>query len=211
LIIVLTSLCLCGQIVPLAVRKPLVQHEVYEHSGDAHVHPQRPRPARDGAMAVIAAAQPAAQCNDDHWHDDDGQGDVRNQHDQVNDVPEVTAQEPDVADVGVKIHVAGQKQSRGDDRGNHARSMRGNFTPHNQAAANEQQHRAGSIQTGDEGREVGVLFSDHIFGNQVFRNQAAGLVVRRFAIRNASPNITSENRSNVAIADGNGKVVSIPG
>ena len=42
------------------------------------------------------------------------------------------------------------------------------------------------------------------------RDHAAGLLVRRFAIRNASPNITSENRSKVAIAEGRGNCVSIP-
>ncbi len=42
-------------------------------------------------------------------------------------------------------------------------------------------------------------------------NQAAGLVVRRFAINSASPNMTSENKTRVAIADGNGNDVSTPG
>jgi hypothetical protein len=79
--------------------------------------------------------------------------------------------------------------------------MGGNFAAHNQATANKQQNRAGSIQSRNQGREVCVLF----------RNQAAGLVVRRFAIRNASPNITNENRSSVAIAEGKGNGVSIPG
>ena len=40
---------------------------------------------------------------------------------------------------------------------------------------------------------------------------AAGLVLRRFAMRKASPNITSENKSNVAIAEESGKVAVIPG
>jgi hypothetical protein len=40
----------------------------------------------------------------------------------------------------------------------------------------------------------------------VLSDQAAGLVVRRLAISNASANMTSENRSKVAMADGSGNV-----
>ena len=47
-----------------------------------------------------------------------------------------------------------------------------------------------------EGRKEDVLLSDH----------AAGLVVRRLAISNASANMTRENRSKVAIADETGNV-----
>ena len=47
-----------------------------------------------------------------------------------------------------------------------------------------------------EGRKEDVLLSDH----------AAGLVVRRLAISNASANMTRENRSKVAIADESGNV-----
>ena len=47
-----------------------------------------------------------------------------------------------------------------------------------------------------EGRKEDVLLGDH----------AAGLVVRRLAISNASANMTRENRSKVAIADESGNV-----
>ena len=36
--------------------KPLIQHEVYEHTGDTDIHPQRPGPACDGAMLIIAVS-----------------------------------------------------------------------------------------------------------------------------------------------------------
>ncbi len=183
------------------MRKPPVQHEVYEHPCDADVHPERPGPPCDGAMAVIAATQPAAQRNDDHGDDHDGERHVWNQHDQINDVPEAAAQEADITHVRVKIQIASQEQSRGDNGGNHTRAMCGDFSPHDQAAPGEQENRTASVQAGDKGREVGVLLGDH----------AAGLVVRRLAIKNASPNITRENRSKVAIAEGSGKVASIPG
>ena len=47
------NLALRGKI--LAMRKPLVQHEVHDHSGHGNVHPQRPGPARDGAMLCDSA------------------------------------------------------------------------------------------------------------------------------------------------------------
>jgi hypothetical protein len=84
--------------------------------------------------------------------------------------------------------------------------MRSDLSPHDQAAAGDQKHRARPVQTGDQSWKVRVFLRDHILDNQ-----AAGLVVRRLAIRNASPNITSENKSKVAIAEGNGNCVSIPG
>ena len=74
-----------------------------------------------------------------------------------------------------------------------------------QNSPSQQKHRAGAVQSGVQGREVRVLFGD----------QAAGLIredrVRRFAINNAKPNMTSENRSSVAIAEGSGNVASAPG
>jgi hypothetical protein len=79
--------------------------------------------------------------------------------------------------------------------------MRGDAAASNQISANQQQRGAGSVQTRDQRWKVSVFLRDH----------AAGLVLRRFAIRNASPNITSENKSNVAIAEGKGNCVSIPG
>jgi len=99
-----------------------------------------------------------------------------------------------VADVGVEINVTRQKQRRSNDRSDHTRAMRGQFSARNQISPNQQQNSADTIQTRDQGREERVLLRDH----------AAGLVVRRFAIRNANPNITNVNRSNVAIADGKG-------
>ncbi len=116
-------------------------------------------------------------------------------------MPHARAEETNVADMHMEIYIASQKQSRGYNRGDHAGTMRGDSPSHNQVAANEQQNCADAVQTRNQGREERVFFSDH----------AAGLVVRRLAIRNASPNITSENRSNVAIAEGRGKVASIPG
>ena len=41
----------------LAVRKPLVQHEIYDDAGDRNVHPQRPSPAGDCTMLIVASTQ----------------------------------------------------------------------------------------------------------------------------------------------------------
>ena len=101
----------------------------------------------------------------------------------------------------MKVHVADQKQRRGDHGGDHAGAMRGHAAAGNHVPAGNQEHCAGSVQTGDQGGVKRILLRDH----------AAGLLVRRFAIRNASPNITSENKSKVAIAEGSGNCVSIPG
>src|SRR5580692_6957273 len=185
----------------LAMREPLIQHEVYEYSGDADIHPQWPCPARDRAMAIVAPSQPATQGDDHHRHNHDGERDVWNQNHEINHMPQALPQEANVANLPMKIYVACQKQRRRYDGGDHAGAVRGNFPAHNQAAAQEQQHRAGSVQSCDKGRKVGILFRDH----------AAGLVVRRFAIKNARANITSENRSSVAMADGRGKVALMPG
>jgi len=101
----------------------------------------------------------------------------------------------------VEIYVANQKQSRGDHRRDHAGAMGGDTATRNHVAAGDQQRCAGSVQTRDQSRKVGVFFGD----------QAAGLLVRRLTIRNASPNMTRENNNNVATADGSGNVASMPG
>jgi hypothetical protein len=198
----------------LAVREPLVKHEIYEHAGDADVHPQRPGPARDGAMLIVAAPQSSAQCDDDHGNNHDGERHVGNEDNQINHMPKVA-----------------RRGNGYPQRDNENISS----TPRNSAEAttaaimqarwaailpriikvttDEQQDGAGSVQACDQGREVGVLFNGSYFGDHTFvvkpqsslGNQAAGLVVRRFAIRNASPNMTSENRSSVAMAEGRGK------
>src|ERR1700728_4142934 len=124
-----------------------------------------------------------------------------NEYDQISNMPKGIAQETNIPNVIMEVHIASQKQSRRGYGGDHAGAMRRGLPPHDQAPADQQQHRTCSVQTGNQGREVGVLF----------RDQAAALVVRRLAIRKASPDITSENRSKVAIAEGRGKVASMPG
>jgi hypothetical protein len=67
--------------------------------------------------------------------------------------------------------------------------MSGDFAAHNQAAPNQQQDRAGSVQTSDQSREVSVLLGNH----------AAGLVVRRFTIKKDNPNMTAANKPSADI------------
>src|SRR5258706_16160070 len=87
---------------------------------------------------------------------------MRDEYDQINNVPKVAAEKTDIANVIMKIQVARQKESRGDNGGDHAGAVRGDLSAHDQAAANHQDYGAGSLQTGDQRREVGILFGDHI-------------------------------------------------
>src|ERR1700690_4471523 len=98
---------------------------------------------------------------------------MRDKDDQINHVPKMVAEKTDVANVIMKVQIARQKQSGGNHGGDHASAMGSDFAAHNQAAANQQQNRAASVQTSDQGREVSVLL----------RDQAAGLMVRRFTIK----------------------------
>src|SRR5512141_253581 len=101
----------------------------------------------------------------------------------------------------MKKNVAGQKQRGRNHGSDHAESMRGNTTLGDQNSSGEEQCGAGAIQGSVESGEVGVLLGNH----------AAGLVLRRFAISNANPNITSENRTRVATEEDNANEVSTPG
>src|SRR5258708_330490 len=96
--------------------------------------------------------------------------------------------------------IARQKRCGCDPRRDHAEAMRGHASARNHVASGEEKDRAGAVQTCVDSREVSVLFSDH----------TAGLVERRFAIRNARANMARENRSSVAIECDSGNV-SIPG
>src|ERR1051326_1037470 len=102
--------------------------------------------------------------------------------------------------------MARQKQRRGDYGCDHADAVGGHAAPGDQDSSSEQERGAGSVERGVERGEEGVLLGDRVSGNQ-----AAGLVLRRLAMRNARPNITSENRSKVAIADDKGNSVVMPG
>ena len=126
---------------------------------------------------------------------------MRDQYGEVNRPPNALAQKKNVAYMRVEINVANQKQSRGYYRRDHAGPVSGDAAARDHVAAGNQKHRAGSVQTSDQRRKECVFLGD----------QAAGLLVRRLAIRNASPNITRENNSNVAMAEGSGKVASMPG
>ena len=53
-----------------------------------------------------------------------------------------------------------------------------------------QEHRAGAVERGIDDRENRELWRN--------RHHTAGLVLRRFTIRNASPNMNSEKSTNVA-------------
>src|SRR5271165_4739465 len=154
----------------LAMREPLIQHEIYQHAGDADVHPQRPGPARDRPMLIITSPQPADESDDHHGNNHNRERHMGDEYDQINNMPKVVAQKTDISNVIMEIQIAGQKQSRGNDGGDHAGAMRGNLPTHDQTAANEQQHRASSVQAGDQGREVSVLFRDHILA---IRRQAS--------------------------------------
>ncbi len=87
---------------------------------------------------------------------------MRDEYDQINNVPKVAAEKTDIANVIMKIQVARQKESRGDNGGDHAGAVRRDLSAHDQAAANHQKYGAGSVQTGDQRGEVGILFGDHI-------------------------------------------------
>src|SRR5580704_5842586 len=123
---------------------------------------------------------------------------MRDQDREVNRAPHALAEKKNIPHMGVEINVANQKQCRRNHGGNHEGAVRGHATPGNHVAAGYEKQSADSVQTCDQTREVSVLFRDH----------AAGLLVRRFAIMNASANITSENKSRVAMAEGSGNCLS---
>src|SRR5580698_10737592 len=117
---------------------------------------------------------------------------MRDEDDQINHMPKMWTEKTDVPNVIMKVQIARQKQSGGSHGGNHASAMGGDFATHNQAAANQQQNRAGSVQTSDQGREVGVLLGNH----------AAGLVVRRLTIKKDNPNMANAKMPSAAIDTG---------
>ncbi len=205
------SLCLCDSVVNrflllLAMRKPLVQHEVYDDTRDRNIHPKRPGPTRNRAMCRVTSPEAPAQRDDHHGHNDDRQDYMRHKDQKIDRMPHSFTEKTDFSDVGVKVEIASEKQSRRNDCRDHARAMCGELSANDQPAPNQQQHGARRVQTRNQSREERELFRDRISDDQ-----AAGLVLRRFTIRNANPNMTNENRSRVATAEGSGNVVSAPG
>src|SRR5579863_1329358 len=126
---------------------------------------------------------------------------MRDKDNQINHMPKMVAEKTDIANVIMKVQIARQEQSRRNHGGDHASAMGGDFATHNQAAANQQQNRAGPVQTSDQGREVGVLLGNH----------AAGLVVRRFTMKKDSPNITAANKPSADIETGKEATVGLAG
>ncbi len=174
-----------------AVREPLIKHKVNNYAGHRNIHPQRPGPARNRAVLCVASLQSPAQRNNRHGHNHNRQHNVSNQNCEIDGTRPSVTEKKNVADFVVKEYIAAQKHGRSRHRRDHARPVRCHLSPRNQPAASKQQDSAGSIQSRIEGREERVLLRDH----------AAGLVERRFTIRNARPNMARENSKSVAIDD----------
>ena len=120
---------------------------------------------------------------------------------QVNHMPKMAAEKTDITNVIMEIQVARQKQSGGNHCGDHASAMGCDFAAHNQAAANQQQNRTGSIQASDQPREVGILL----------RNHAGGLVVRRFTMKKDKLNMAAANRPSAVMEKGREVSVGLAG
>src|SRR5437016_13967332 len=71
------------------------------------------------------------------------------------------------------------------------------------AVSNQQQHGAGTVQRGiDDGEDCVLGWVGH---------HAAGLVVRRFTITKASPNVKPENKISVAREENKEKLSGVAG
>ena len=93
------------------VREPLVEHEIDDDSGDRHVHPEGPGPARYGAVFVVTAFQTSGQGDDGHWYDYDRERYVRDQDCEVDWASPSLTEKKDVAHLPVKEQIASQKES----------------------------------------------------------------------------------------------------
>src|SRR5258708_3205809 len=97
----------------------LVQQDVDEHAGDRDVHPDRERPARDGAMPRIVGLETARERDDGQRQYHEGQADVRDQNREVQRTDEPLPREPDVADLRVIDEIAHEEQRRRAERRDH--------------------------------------------------------------------------------------------
>src|ERR1039458_9732668 len=89
------------------------------------------------------------------------------EHDQINNMPKVVTEKTNIPNVIMKIQVANQKKCRGNYSGDHTGAMRGHASAGNHVPSGNQKHGAGSVQAGEQGREVGVLLGDHILAIKV--------------------------------------------
>src|ERR1044071_7559955 len=151
-------------------------------------------------MLVIASAQSAVQsdhCQRNYHHREHH---MSAQDREINRSRPALPEKQDIPALVMKKDVAGQKNGGGDHRRDHAESMGPHASFSNQDASSEQQGSARPVKSSVQSREVGVLLGDH----------AAGPVVQRFTIRKASPNMSNENSTSVAMEELSGKLVSAP-
>src|SRR6266852_1316291 len=95
------------------------------------------------------------------------------------------------SNVPMVVKVESKKQRRREHGGQHQGAMRGHSSQLDLPVRGHQQYCAGAVECGVDHRKDSVLCW--------VLHHAAGLVVRRFTIRKASPNMKSENSTSVAI------------
>ena len=134
-----------------------VEHEIYNHAGDRHVHPDWVRPARDPPMAFESILQAEREGDQDHWDHNSGQNRMRDQDREINGPRPSAATKPNRSNMQVVIEITGQEQRRAHEGGNHGCAMLENLATLDEAMSYGEQHRGQAIKGGVDRRKDAVV------------------------------------------------------
>ncbi|MEY2481388.1 MAG: hypothetical protein QOI04_2315 [Verrucomicrobiota bacterium] len=93
-------------------RKPFVEHQIHEHSGNGNIKPDRHRPSPDPAMSIPAAPKSRHERDDHKRQHQKREQDVRDQHWKINPRRQSRVTGRFFADVHVIRDVADEEQRR---------------------------------------------------------------------------------------------------
>lgn len=137
-----------------------VAEQIDDHARYRHVHPDRPGPARNLAMAREVAAQRPPQRNQRQRHDRRGENDVRNQDAEIDRTDRAPPLKAHVADVIVIGRVGDEEQGRDREGAQHAGAMRPNPAHPDKYETGQQQDRGDAVQDRIE-RGEGIVRKRH--------------------------------------------------
>ena len=128
-------------------RIDLVKHKINDHTGDAHIQPNRQGNSRDSPVPDKVSAKRAIESQGDERHDHDRQDRVTCENCEVERSDEAGALKTCRAVVKVISEIRRQKQDRNHERGYLARAVSNYISISYESVSSEQQQRARAVET----------------------------------------------------------------
>ena len=130
----------------------LVDHEIDDNAGDGDVEPEGEGPAGDEAVLVETLQPSAAQSDDDHGHDDNGENGVGQEQSEVDGAnPTLTLEMDHLMGASVVDEIGNQEGAGNEESGDHEFLVERDFAGTNRGIAGDEEYSADAVEGGVEG------------------------------------------------------------